>query len=136
MSTRNTTIPMKLERLSGSAYVEIPGAVTTPFGLGSVEKVEVTGKDDATAGYRRYLSTWKVPPTLQFTFRWDPSDTQHLWLETNQGGTAQSFKLTVVSGVAYTFTAIIGEISAPGGLSDALDVNVTLEVAGAVTRAA
>lgn len=126
-----------LKRLSGSTYVAIPQLFSIPLEFGEAEDVDTTAHDDSSTGYRTYLQGWKVPPTLEISGRWDPNDTQHAWLLTNHGGSAQSFQITIPSTTPMTasFSALIQNLKVPDDLSGPLDFSFTLRITGAVTLA-
>lgn len=117
--------------------VTIPGLVAIgPSTGGEAEDIEVTSHDTVGA-FREFVSGFKSRATIDFTIRWDPALAAHDGLMTLYGsGAVVAFiiGLPTTPAANITFSGFISNIPVPAlGISDALDLTITVTVSGAIT---
>jgi predicted secreted protein len=103
---------------------------------GEAEDIEVTSHDTVGA-YREFVSGFKSRAAIDFTIRWDPNLAAHDGLVTlyNAGTVVPVIiGLPTAPAVNVTFNAFISRIPIPAlGISDALDLTITMTISGTVT---
>lgn len=136
MATGINTAKTKLEiNTTGSTYVQVKGLTNfSGLGGGSAAVIDTTDFDsDAKEKSMGLPDEGQVSISLIAI----PADPGQVLLRTNRGTRAATkFRITLSSGVNYTFTAYVLTFERNGEQDDVVKISSSLEVTGAIVEAA